>query len=65
MKTFFSKIILNLFLLYSLTYAQWVQIGNSSMAQSTSICIIGDYIFVGTAVMEYFVHQIMVIIGKL
>ncbi len=49
MKTFFSKIILNLFLLYSLTYAQWVQIGNSSMAQSTSICIIGDYIFVGTA----------------
>ena len=49
MKTFLSVIILNSFLFCSLTYAQWIQIGNSSMAQSTSICINGDYIFVGTA----------------
>ena len=48
MKTSFLSIVLSSFLSCSLTNAQWVQIGNTSMAQSSSICINGDNIFVGT-----------------
>ena len=48
MKTSFLSIVLSSFISCSLTNAQWVQIGNTSMAQSSSICINGDNIFVGT-----------------